>query len=1012
MSRLLLIPALMVAAQALAFAQNAAADESGSCATATRQAQQFHAQRRFADAETRYREALVFCEKEFGNEHAQVASVLNNLAAVLKTRGQADEAERLSRKALAIRESSLGSEHADVAIALNNLAGVLDYLGRYDEAEALFRRALAINEKNFGGESRQVAKSLGNLALLFENTGRYDEAEKLLRQALAISETSLGSEHAEVALLLHNLANLLRTEGKYDDAAPLVRRSLAINEKVLGSEHPSVALNLNNLALLLKTTGRYGEAEPLYRRALVIWEKALGPNHPQVATTLNNLAMLLQATGRLAESEPLCRRVVAIDEKTLGPERPDLAASLSNLAWLLNATQRTAEAEAFYRRALIISEKSYGKVHPDVALRLNNLAGLLEAKGTYAEAEPLYRRALAINTESLGAEHALVAISLNNLASLTKAMGNKAEAESLYIEASRIAQTAGEPAVAWNVHSSLMTFYRDASPGNSLLAIFYGKQAVNTLQGIRGNLKSAETSTQRAYLDLVREKYLTLAGLLVDEGRLPEAQQVLAMLKEEEFFDFVRRDGASDSRSTRSGLNTTESAAASLMQEHAGRLFALGEEIRALELKRNKGGLDEGEQARLRELRRALRSGNEAFEAALADIKSSFKALADNQQRIEQERRNLEQNLTGVVGELGPDVALLQTITLPDGLLLLLTTDKVRQSYKVAMKESEINQLIFKLLATLRSPRIDPRPAAAKLYDALIRPLADDLVAAKTKTLMFSLDGSLRYVPMAVLFDGEKYLAERYAISLFNEAAKTSIKDRPKAQWQAAGLGVSKGLAGFSPLPAVPDELRAIVGVNSGGVLPGEISLDEAFTRDTLLDAVADGYPALHIASHFKFQPGNNTDSFLLLGNGEKLTLADFNLKVSLPKVELLTLSACETAVSGGRGTEVEGLAVTAQLKGAKAVLATLWPVADESTGKFMRNFYKLREEQQLSKAEALRQAQITFISGGLGGATGTTRGAIRATGNSALPAFVANQQTPYAHPFYWAPFVLMGNWL
>ena len=123
-----------------------------------------------------------------------------------------------------------------------------------------------------------------------------------------------------------------------------------------------------------------------------------------------------------------------------------------------------------------------------------------------------------------------------------------------------------------------------------------------------------------------------------------------------------------------------------------------------------------------------------------------------------------------------------------------------------------------------------------------------------------------------------------------------------------------------------------------------------------------------------------------------------------------MTLSACETAVGGGgRGSEVEGLAVTAQLKGAKAVLATLWPVADVSTGLFMQHFYRLREARQLTKTEALRQVQLAFINGSLRGRDGAARGA-RASGTPASTS--ANPDAPFAHPFYWAPFVLMGNWL
>ncbi|MCW2314476.1 CHAT domain-containing protein, partial [Rhodoferax antarcticus] len=136
----------------------------------------------------------------------------------------------------------------------------------------------------------------------------------------------------------------------------------------------------------------------------------------------------------------------------------------------------------------------------------------------------------------------------------------------------------------------------------------------------------------------------------------------------------------------------------------------------------------------------------------------------------------------------------------------------------------------------------------------------------------------------------------------------------------------------------------------------------------------------------------------------------------------------------GANGVEVDGLSSIAQRQGAKAVMATLWPVADASTALLMERFYRLRESGKLTKAEALRQAQLTLLTGnavaGDGGAPGaaavavavagdaSARGA-RAVGSSSAGAgtgaaamFVTDQKAPYAHPYYWAPFVLMGNWL
>jgi CHAT domain-containing protein len=161
-------------------------------------------------------------------------------------------------------------------------------------------------------------------------------------------------------------------------------------------------------------------------------------------------------------------------------------------------------------------------------------------------------------------------------------------------------------------------------------------------------------------------------------------------------------------------------------------------------------------------------------------------------------------------------------------------------------------------------------------------------------------------------------------------------------------------------------------------------------------------YPVVHIASHFQFRPGNETASFLLLGDGSQLPLSELKAMPNVfGGVDLLTLSACNTAIGspGADGREVEGFGVLAQRQGAKAVVATLWAVADVSTQALMQTFYRLQEtEPDLSKVEALRQAQLSLL-----------HGLDQITVGSSVAR--RRRQAPYAHPYYWAPFLLIGNW-
>jgi len=211
--------------------------------------------------------------------------------------------------------------------------------------------------------------------------------------------------------------------------------------------------------------------------------------------------------------------------------------------------------------------------------------------------------------------------------------------------------------------------------------------------------------------------------------------------------------------------------------------------------------------------------------------------------------------------------------------------------------------------------------------------------------------------------------------------------------------------------------------LDKDGVLPGVIYLDESFTQEAIESVLAEEYPVMHVASHFELVPGTIQNSHLVLGNGSALRLADIRANgYNFGSVELLTLSACNTAVGGKKadGSEVESFGNLAQMHGAKGVLATLWPVMDKSTGIFMQNFYRLREEQAgMTKAEALQQAQNLFIQGGAhdDARKSDTKRAVKERVSqekrfAGEESFTPDPRVPFAHPYYWSPFILMGNWL
>ena len=190
---------------------------------------------------------------------------------------------------------------------------------------------------------------------------------------------------------------------------------------------------------------------------------------------------------------------------------------------------------------------------------------------------------------------------------------------------------------------------------------------------------------------------------------------------------------------------------------------------------------------------------------------------------------------------------------------------------------------------------------------------------------MLDFDDTLRYLFFAALYDNKNYLIENMALVMVTEAVRDKLASQPKPEeWRVYGLGLTKAGPGYDALPYAAVELNGIAGKK--GVLSGTVLLDQAFTENSLRDGLS--YPIVHIASHFRFTPGSMDDSFLLLGDGSHMTLAQIRSKLNFNNVELLTLSTCETTLDDSsvahHGVEVEGLGALAQEAEAKAVLATL----------------------------------------------------------------------------------------
>ncbi|WP_204106741.1 MULTISPECIES: CHAT domain-containing protein, partial [Spirulina sp. CCY15215] len=286
-----------------------------------------------------------------------------------------------------------------------------------------------------------------------------------------------------------------------------------------------------------------------------------------------------------------------------------------------------------------------------------------------------------------------------------------------------------------------------------------------------------------------------------------------------------------------------------------------------------------------------------------------------------------------------------------------------------------------------------------QLYRWLIEPIAADLETLEIQHITFLLDTGLRSLPVAALHDGEKFLIERYSLSLMPSMALTDLSYADVRGMSLLAMG-AETFAEQNPLPAAGAEINLL----TNELWEGDSYLNEDFTVEKLLEARhQNSFRMIHLATHGEFKSGSPDNSFIYLGEG-KLPLSQIrNLGLHDPPVELLVLSACQTAL-GDSEAEL-GFAGLAVMAGVKSALGSLWQVSDSGTFGLMTTFYEQLKEAPI-KAEALRRSQLAMIRGEtrLGeGEIVTTRGAIALTqkleGGGDL-----------SHPYFWSAFTLIGT--
>lgn len=333
------------------------------------------------------------------------------------------------------------------------------------------------------------------------------------------------------------------------------------------------------------------------------------------------------------------------------------------------------------------------------------------------------------------------------------------------------------------------------------------------------------------------------------------------------------------------------------------------------------------------------------------------------------------------LSEVGDASAVIYPVLLEDRIEVIVQSAQSIERFTTHVQKQQLVATVneFRQLIERYDADHTYRASAEKLYHWLIQPAETVLKQEKIDTLVIVPDGPLRSIPLSALHDGQQFLIERFSFATTPGITLTDPKPLAQQKFNVLAYGLTEAVQGYSELPGVAQELAQIDSLYNTTLYQDndyQLSTAEA-------ELATGGFNVVHFATHGEFN-SDHKKSFLLTYDG-KLTMDSLESSVGLRRfssepIELLVLSACQTAV--GDEQAALGLAGIALKAGARSAMATLWFINDTATSKLIGDFYRAFNEAELSKAQALRQAQLAMV-----------------------------QSQKYQHPTFWAPFLLIGNW-
>lgn len=818
--------------------------------------------------------------------------------------------------------------------------------GRYTLAADAWQRAA--EDYGEAGNSLSQAATLSNLGLAYLKLGRQTAAEVAIATALELAQTfpESAAQQQVLAQVLSAHAQRQLTQG--DNTAAIQSFAQALDAYTIVNDTAGILRARLNQAQIFRLQGRHRQA--LIQLNQVAEQLQVLPDSALKANGLRQLGDALRLVENADEALTVLEASLAVTRTIDAPQ--EQSATLISLGNTAEALQQPETALAYYAEAAARAPQATLRIQAQI-----NRLRILQAEGALSEARAQLAEILPqLDTLPLGRSSLFVRINLADLLIISDALVSDRAIADLLATTLQQAETLQDS--------------RSQAYALGYLGKLYQRRE-----------RWAEAT------DLTREA-LTLAQSLNDDSIIYRWQwqlgQLLAVQGNTE-------EAIATYQQTLQTLQTLRSDLASVNPEVR---FSFREGVEPI-YRELVSLLLQSEEAQTVPQENLLQARDVVESLQVAELVNFFRAdcVVTTPVEIDQVDASalvvypiiLPDRLEILVS--APGQALQRTTVPVDANALSATLDELQRTISfpqpasgLALNRARSARAELSLQAVTGDP-LAHLPLAQQAYDWLIRPIELQIQAADPEVLVFVLDGALRNVPMGVLHDGEQYLIESREIAL--TPGLQLLEPRPLAERELQVLvgGLSEARDDFGALPNVTTEVEAIRAQASGKLL-----LNEDFSKENFsTQLTGSAFPVVHLATHGKFS--SDPEQTFILAWDDRIRATELGTLLQRGElsreaaIEILVLSACETAAGDERAAL--GLAGIAVRSGARSTLATLWLVDDLGTSVLMEKLYQQLADTQLTKAEALRQAQLQLLQSG-----------------------------EYQHPYFWAPFVLVGNWL